>query len=364
MFTDFDKQMMRHALSLAALGKNSTSPNPRVGCVITQGQEIVGEGFHLKVGTPHAEVHALNQASELSIGGTAYVTLEPCSHFGRTPPCANALIKAGITKVVAAMKDPNPLVAGQGFKLLEDAGIEVLSGLFEIETRALNRGFLSRIERNRPFVRVKCAASLDGKTALKNGKSQWITSDAARLDVQHMRAESCAVLTGISSIIHDDPRMNVRAFSTFRQPKRIILDTILRTPLKSAIFGDDPSNVWIATCEMRPRLLEPYLAKGIKIIKCGMLNKKVDLYDLMPKLAAEGIGELLVEAGALINGEFLHHNFVDEIVLYQAPKILGDSARGLFKLPETLTELSDASLWQFKDVQIIGEDIRLTLVPR
>lgn len=356
--------MMKHALSLAALGKNSTSPNPRVGCVITQGQEIVGEGFHLKAGTPHAEVHALNQASELAVGATAYVTLEPCSHFGRTPPCANALIAAGITRVVAAMIDPNPLVGGKGLKLLENAGIEVSSGLLEAEARELNRGFLSRIERSRPFVRLKCAASLDGKTALKNGASQWITGDAARLDVQHMRAESCAVLTGISSVIHDNPRMDVRAFSTQRQPKRIILDTVLRTPLNAAIFGKNPEDVWIATCEIRSIRLAPYQALGVKIIKCAMLNKRVDLYDLMPKLAAEGIGELMVEAGAQINGAFLDHNFVDEIVLYQAAKILGDSARGLFKLPETLTELSQASLWRFKDTTMIGEDLRLTLASR
>lgn len=364
MFTPLDKKMMQHALSLAAQGKNSASPNPRVGCVLTQTDTIVGAGLHLQAGLPHAEINALKQAGTQAIGATAYVTLEPCSHFGRTPPCVNALIEAGVKRVIIAMQDPNPLVSGQGLTQLKDANIEVAVGLLENEARQLNRGYLSRLERNRPFIRLKAAASLDGKTALKNGNSQWITSEAARLEVQHLRAESCAVLTGVATVIHDDPQMNVRAFSTPRQPKRIILDTTLRTPIHAAIFAANAADVWIATSEVRPKKLEPYLQKDVNIIQCRTLNQKIDLHDLLPKLATAGIGEIMIEAGAQVNGSFLYHNLVDEIILFQAAKIIGNSAQGLFKLPETLTDLAAASLWQFDEIKRIGADIRLTLSPK
>ena len=228
VFSDTDRDMMRRALTLAAEGRFSTSPNPRVGCIIAHGGQIVGQGFHLKAGGPHAEVHALRQAGESARGATAYVTLEPCSHYGRTPPCAEALIQAGVSRVVAAIADPNPQVAGKGLAMLSAAGIRTESGLLETEARELNRGFLSRIERGRPFVRLKCAASLDGKTALSDGLSQWITGEAARHDVQILRAESCAVLTGIGTVLADDPQLNVRAFPTLRQPLRIVLDSRLR----------------------------------------------------------------------------------------------------------------------------------------
>ena len=211
-FSSTDVSMMQKALDLADLGRFSTSPNPRVGCVIAHGSQIVGQGFHVKAGEPHAEVHALRQAGEMAQGATAFVTLEPCSHYGRTPPCAEALLRSGVTRVVAAMRDPNPLVAGKGLALLEAAGIKTECGLLENKARELNRGFLSRIERRRPFVRLKCAASLDGKTALSDGLSQWITGEAARHDVQILRAESCAVLTGIGTVLADDPQLNVRAF--------------------------------------------------------------------------------------------------------------------------------------------------------
>lgn len=238
VFSDTDRDMMRRALTLAAEGRFSTSPNPRVGCIIAHGGQIVGQGFHLKAGGPHAEVHALRQAGENARGATAYVTLEPCAHYGRTPPCAEALIAGGVGRVVAAMRDPNPQVAGKGFALLEAAGIATACGLLADEARELNRGFLSRIERGRPFVRIKTAASLDGKTALADGRSQWITGAAARADVQRLRAESCAVLTGIGTVLHDNPRLNVRKFSTIRQPLRVILDSRLRTPESSHMIQD------------------------------------------------------------------------------------------------------------------------------
>ena len=220
VFSDTDRDMMRRALTLAAEGRFSTSPNPRVGCIIAHGGQIVGQGFHLKAGGPHAEVHALRQAGEHARGATAYVTLEPCSHYGRTPPCAEALIQAGVSRVVAAIADPNPQVAGKGLAMLSAAGIRTESGLLETEARELNRGFLSRIERGRPFVRLKCAASLDGKTALSDGLSQWITGEAARHDVQILRAESCAVLTGIGTVLADDPQLNVPARKIPRRPRR------------------------------------------------------------------------------------------------------------------------------------------------
>jgi diaminohydroxyphosphoribosylaminopyrimidine deaminase/5-amino-6-(5-phosphoribosylamino)uracil reductase len=212
MFSELDISMMQNALALAWQGRFSTSPNPRVGCVIARGSQIVGQGFHLQAGGPHAEVHALRQAGALAEGATAYVTLEPCSHYGRTPPCAKSLMEAGVTRVVAAMADPNPLVAGKGLAMLREAGIDVSDGLLQTEARALNRGFLSRIERARPFVRLKCAAGLDGKTALANGQSQWITGAEARADVQILRAESCAILTGIGTVLADNPQLNVRDF--------------------------------------------------------------------------------------------------------------------------------------------------------
>lgn len=235
-FNDLDEKHMRRALELAWQGRFSTSPNPRVGCVIAHGEQIVGQGFHLKAGEPHAEVHAIRQAGAWAKGATAYVTLEPCAHYGRTPPCAEGLIQAGVKRVVAAMRDPNPLVAGKGLNMLENVGIETAVGLLEHEARSLNRGFLSRIERNRPFVKMKTAASLDGKIALSNGKSQWITNDLSRHDVQILRAESCAILTGIGTVLADNPRLNVRALPTLRQPTRIVLDSSLKTPKAATSF--------------------------------------------------------------------------------------------------------------------------------
>ncbi|WP_373741526.1 bifunctional diaminohydroxyphosphoribosylaminopyrimidine deaminase/5-amino-6-(5-phosphoribosylamino)uracil reductase RibD [Neisseria sp.] len=362
MFSQTDIQMMQHALALARLGRFSTSPNPRVGCVIAHGSQIVGQGFHLKAGEPHAEVHALRQAGAAAKGATAYVTLEPCAHYGRTPPCAEALVAAGVSRVVAAMRDPNPQVAGKGFALLEAAGIQTAFGLFEPEARELNRGFLSRIERGRPFVRLKCAASLDGKTALSDGRSQWITGEAARADVQTLRAESCAVLTGIGTVLADDPQLNVRAFPTLRQPARVILDSRLRIPDTAKLLQDSASPVIIATLSNDEGRLKTLAARPhVEIVKPAERQGRIDLADLLRLLAQRGIGELMVEAGATLAAAFLHDNLADEIVLYQAPKILGGNARNLFDLPENPAVLTQNPAWQTASVETAGDDVKWVL---
>lgn len=358
-FSSTDVSMMHQALDLAALGRFSTSPNPRVGCVIARGSQIVGQGFHVKAGEPHAEVHALRQAGEMAQGATAFVTLEPCSHYGRTPPCAEALLRSGVTRVVAAMRDPNPLVAGKGLALLEVAGIKTECGLLENKARELNRGFLSRIERRRPFVRLKCAVSLDGKTALSDGSSFWITGEEARADVQVLRAESCAVLTGIGTVLADNPQLNVRNFPTLRQPARIVLDSRLRLPLYSHLVTDGQSPTYIATLERDEDKLRPYREHAhIRILMPSeTANGKIDLHHLMRLLADEGFGEIMVEAGSELTSAFLAEDLADEIVLYRSPKILG-SGKDLFSLPENRAALSAPPLWTPVSTEILGHDIK------
>ena len=353
-FTPQDTAHMQFALALAWQGRFSTSPNPRVGCVIAHGSQIVGQGYHVQAGAPHAEVHALAQAGALARGATAYVTLEPCAHHGRTPPCAEALVRAGVSRVVAAMQDPNPLVAGKGLEILRQAGIQVTSGLCEAEARALNRGFLSRIERQRPFVKLKIAASLDGKTALANGDSKWITGEAARADVQIQRAESCAVLTGIGTILADNPQLNVR-IPTIRQPLRIVLDRQLRTPARSRIIQDG-SNTLI--CTQNPTVTPFADCPNVRIHR----QPENDLSQLLAQLAQQyQIGELMIEAGSTLATAFIQADLVDEIVYYQAPKILGDSARGIFRLPENETTLTQPPQWQTTSVETLGDDIKWVL---
>ena len=359
-FSATDTRLMQTALDLAWQGRFSTSPNPRVGCVIAHGGQIVGQGFHLRAGEPHAEVHALRQAGAHAHGATAYVTLEPCSHTGRTGPCAQALINAGICRVVAAMQDPNPLVGGQGFAMLRAAGIEVQSGLLETAARALNRGFLSRIERGRPFVRLKVAASLDGKTALSDGRSQWITGAEARHDVQILRAESCAVLTGIGTILADDPQLNVRAFAALRQPARIVLDSHARTPLGSRIIQDSGSaTVLVHASNTTPKhtALPPHVSR---LSTPADENGRIHLPALLPLLAQQGYGEILVEAGGTLNSAFLEQDWVDEIVLYQAPKILGHTGQSAFRLPENPQALNEAG-WHSHSISPLGNDIKWVL---
>ncbi len=353
-FTPQDTQHMQLALTQAWQGRFSTSPNPRVGCVIAHGSQIVGQGYHVQAGAPHAEVHALAQAGALARGATAYVTLEPCAHHGRTPPCAEALVRAGVSRVIAAMQDPNPLVAGKGLAILRQAGIQVASGLCEIEARALNRGFLSRLERQRPFVKLKIAASLDGKTALSNGASQWITGEAARADVQIQRAESCAVLTGIGTILADNPQLNVR-IPTIRQPLRIVLDRQLRTPIGSQIIQDGGNTL---ICTQNPTANPFADCPNVRIHR----QPENNLSQLLAQLAQQyQIGELMIEAGSTLATAFIQADLVDEIVYYQAPKMLGDSAHGLFRLPENEATLTQPPQWQTISVEPLGDDIKWVL---
>jgi diaminohydroxyphosphoribosylaminopyrimidine deaminase/5-amino-6-(5-phosphoribosylamino)uracil reductase len=356
MFSSADHSFMAHALRLAALGIYSSSPNPRVGCVIARDGKVVGEGWHQRAGTPHAEVHALQQAGEQARGATVYVTLEPCSHHGRTPPCADALIAAGVARVVAAMRDPNPQVAGRGIARLQQAGIAVACGLMEEAARELNLGFVSRMTRGRPWVRLKAAASLDGKTALRNGVSQWITGPAARQDVQQWRARSCAILTGIGTVLADDPQMNVRTVETARQPLRVVVDSTLQMPPNAKILLG--GNVLIVSAIGDPNKIETLRSAGAEVLVLTGSDRRVDLVHLLQILAEREVNELMIEAGATINGALFTAGLVDEIVLYLAPIVIGDAARGLFALPE-LQKMDQRKNLLVQDVRMVGKDIRV-----
>ena len=311
-FSAVDHGMMARALQLAERGLWTTTPNPRVGCVLARDGEIVGEGWHAKAGEPHAEVNALRAAGDRARGATAYVTLEPCSHHGRTPPCAEALIAAGVARVVAAMGDPNPLVAGNGLTMLREAGIETASGLLESEARELNIGFVARMTRGRPWLRLKAAASLDGKTALNNGVSQWITGPDARRDGQRWRARACAVLTGFGTLRDDDPQLNVREVETSRQPLRVVVDSKLETPLTAKILRGGPVLVAAAVDdEKRANLLR---AAGADLLLLPNAGGKVDLNGLLVELARRGINEVHAEAGLKLNGSLLREGLVDELL--------------------------------------------------
>ncbi|AAZ98121.1 Riboflavin biosynthesis protein RibD diaminohydroxyphosphoribosylaminopyrimid ine deaminase + 5-amino-6-(5- phosphoribosylamino)uracil reductase oxidoreductase protein [Thiobacillus denitrificans ATCC 25259] len=356
-FTAADSRFMSRALQLAARGLFTTSPNPRVGCVLVKDDRIVGEGWHERAGTPHAEIHALRAAGEAARGATAYVTLEPCSHHGRTPPCAEALIDAGVSRVVAAMTDPNPLVAGGGISMLTLAGIAAEVGLMEAEARALNPGFVSRMTRRRPWVRLKTASTLDGKTALANGASQWITGEAARADVQRLRARACAILTGSGTVLADDPRMNVRDFDIGRAPLRVVVDSTLRTPASAAILP-----ALVACRDASPATRTALEAAGAEVIEMPGVDGRVDLAALLALLAQRGVNEVHVEAGAALNGALLAAGLVDEWVAYLAPLAVGDDARGLFA-HAPLATLAEAARFRLQDLRQIGGDLRLTLLP-
>lgn len=352
---------MAHALRLAERGLYTTTPNPRVGCVIVRDDAIVGEGWHERPGTPHAEVHALNNAGERARGATAYVTLEPCNHAGRTPPCSNALIQSGVARVVAATIDPNPLVAGAGLRALSDAGLETAIGILENEARELNIGFNSRMTRGRPWMRMKIAASLDGKTALNNGMSQWITGEEARRDGHVWRAQSCGILTGIGTVKDDDPRLTVRAVTTTRQPRKILIDSRLEVPLDAKLF--DGAEVLIFCASSNPEKVTQLVDRNAKVIQLPDDQGKVDLGAMAQELGKHEFNEVLIEAGMKLNGSLLRADLVDELVIYLAPHLLGDNARGMFGLPE-LTLLSDRSELAIKEVRQIGDDIRITLRPK
>jgi diaminohydroxyphosphoribosylaminopyrimidine deaminase / 5-amino-6-(5-phosphoribosylamino)uracil reductase len=354
MFTAQDEAFMTRALQLAQRGLYTTDPNPRVGCVIARDGEVVGEGWHQKAGLPHAEVHALQQAGERARGATAYVTLEPCSHFGRTPPCADAVIAAGIKRVIVAMTDPNPLVHGGGLAKLRAAGIEVRSGLLKSQAEALNAGFAKRMRTGLPLVRVKLAASLDGRTALANGVSQWISSDASRADVQHWRARSSAVLTGVGTVLADDPQLNVRATDIEmlgRQPLRVICDTELKTPESARIV--QTAGTLIYTCaEVQPRAV----AEVVKVTQDA--RHRVDLTAVINDLGRRGCNEVLVEAGPRLSGRLFELQLVDELLLYVAPVLLGPDARALLQLP-LINQMKERIEMTLLNTQTIGSDVRL-----
>ncbi len=347
---------MARALELAERGLYTTTPNPRVGCVIVNGGEVVGEGWHEKAGLPHAEVNALAAAGSRSRGATAYVSLTPCAHQGRTGPCSKALVEAGVARVVAALQDPNPLVAGGGLALLRNQGVDVACGLLEHEARELNIGFVSRMTRGRPWVRLKVAASLDGRTALNNGRSQWITGEAARRDGHHWRARACAILTGAGTVRDDDPRLTVREVETSRQPLRVVVDSKLETPSTAKIL--EGGGVLVAAAQEDKAKIAALRARGAEVLVMPNSAGKVELGELFRELARRGMNEVHVEAGSRLNGSLLQEGQVDEFLIYLAPSIIGDAARGMFHLPE-LTELAGRRQLNILDTRMIGPDIRV-----
>jgi len=351
-----DHDYMRRALELAARGLYTTTPNPRVGCVIVRDGAIVGEGFHERAGEPHAEVLALRAAGERARGATVYLTLEPCAHYGRTPPCADALIEAGVARVVAAMRDPNPRVAGGGFEKLRAAGIAVETGLMEEQARALNIGFVSRMTRGTPWVRLKVAASLDGKTALANGKSQWITSVEARRDGHAFRARACAILTGIGTVRDDDPRLDVREVETPRQPLKVLVDSRLEAPLDAKLFQS--GKVLVAAAVNDEARIAALQARGVEVVVLPNAGGKVDLAELMRELGRRELNEIHVEAGFKLNGSLMRAGLVDELLVYLAPSLLGESPSGMFNLPR-IEDLDARWRLEFQDVARIGPDVRL-----
>ena len=353
-----DAAFMARALQLAQRGLFTTDPNPRVGCVIVKNGHIVGEGWHERVGGPHAEIHALNAAGEQTRGATAYVTLEPCCHQGRTPPCTLALIQAGIVRVVAAMSDPDPRVAGRGVVDLTAAGLHVASGLMQPQAEALNPGFISRMRRHRPYVRVKLAASLDGRTALANGVSQWITGEAARADVQGLRARSSAILTGIGTVLADDPSLNVRAVDIGRQPLRVVVDGDLRMPATAKMLRLSGATL-IVTAREDAAAVSRLKEAGAEVLFLPGDSGRVDLAALMQHLAVREVNELMVEAGAGLCGALLAARLVDEIVIYYAPHILGSNAQGMFALPG-LEDMQQRVALKIQDVRAVGDDWRVT----
>lgn len=365
MFSADDHRFMELAIKLARKGLCTTDPNPRVGCVIVKDGNVVGQGFHVRAGEPHAEVHALSAAGSASLGATAYVTLEPCSHQGRTPPCAGALVAAGVERVVVAMQDPNPLVAGRGIEELRQAGVEVQSGLLEVQSRQLNPGFIKRMEQGLPYVRVKLAMSLDGRTAMASGESVWITSPQSREDVQRLRARASAVLTGSGTVVFDDPSLNVRLADsgqdTVRQPLRVILDSNLKTPASSKTLSL-PGRVLILHASTDAAKIDSLTEQGADLEYCSNPEGRVDLQGALGKLAEEGVNEVHVEAGATLCGALMAEGLVDECVIYMAPHLMGDQGRGLFSIPG-LDQMADRINMQISDIRAVGSDWRITANP-
>ena len=361
-----DQAMMAKAVKLAARGQYTCMPNPSVGCVITKGDVVVGEGWHQKAGEAHAEVNALQHAGDLAQGATAYVTLEPCSHYGRTPPCADALIAAGVSRVVYGMTDPNPSVAGQGLEKLRQAGITVDGPILETEARQLNKGFIKRQEHGLPWVTIKLAMSLDGRTAMESGESQWITGAAARQDVQRLRAKSCAIVTGIGTVLHDDPSLTVRADElgfentaeavkvAARQPLRVVVDSELKVSADAKVLSSDGSVLLVTAKDCSD-------SQDVEIVSLPDKSGQVNLLALVKLLAEKECNNVLVEAGAELAGAFLQAGLVDELVIYMAPKLLGSSARPLLSLPFDCMD-QQVGL-DITDIRKVGDDIRITATP-
>lgn len=358
-YTPADARYMARALRLAENGLNTTHPNPRVGCVLVKNGHIVGEGWHQQVGGPHAEIVALRRAGEAARGATAYVTLEPCCHHGRTPPCSDALLAAGVSRVIAAMSDPNPRVSGGGLEQLRAAGVEVGSGLLESEAEKLNRGFIERMRTGRPYVISKLAMSLDGRTAMASGESQWITGPEARRDVHRLRARSSAILTGVDTVLADDPALNVRLhdLETVRQPLRVVLDSALRTPASAKMLAP-PGSALILGCRDGEKAVALRTAGAdVRVLPAGA-DGRVDLHAVLDELGRLECNELMVEAGATLNGALLSAGLADEWWVYLAPCILGDRGRGLFHLPG-LERMADRYDLTLADSRQVGKDMRM-----
>lgn len=369
---DADLAYMARALKLAERGLYTTDPNPRVGCVLLRDGRIVGEGYHRRAGEPHAERLAIDAAGALARGATAYVTLEPCCHHGRTPPCTDALLAAGVARVVVAVEDPNPVVDGRGLERLRAAGVAVTTGVLEGPSRALNPGFYKRMRQRLPYVRCKLAASLDGRTAMADGESRWISSEAARTDVQWLRARSSAVVTGIGTVLADDPSLNVRLDPALmpalagdepvRQPLRVVVDSRLRMPA-SARMLPLPGATLVATCVEEPRAIAATTSAGAEVRVCPPnAAGQVELRALFAYLAEREINEVLIEAGPTLAGAALAAGLIDELILYLAPHLMGDAARGLFRLPG-LTRMAERIPLAITDVRQVGPDLRISARP-
>ena len=358
-----DYHHMQRALQLAEAATRRAAPNPGVGCVLVRDGEVIGEGATAQVGGDHAEIQALKdcRARGLSTrGATVYTTLEPCSHHGRTPPCASELLEAGVARVVAAIVDPYHEVAGRGLSMLQAGGADVASGLMEVEARRVHRGFLSRIERGRPWMLLKAAATLDGKTALLNGRSQWISGTEARLDVHRLRAEHCAVLTGSGTVIADDPQLTARGISCAQQPLKVLLDSKLRTSPGQRIY--QAGTTLLVTCEHEEAQLRPYRGGAEILTLPRQTDGHANLSVLLETLAQRGVNMMMAEAGATLNGALLRADLVDEILLYLAPILAGDAARGLFAWP-ALEELTETKRLTLREVRMVGRDLCLRLTP-
>lgn len=362
MFDSQEHEYMARAIHLAERGLYTTDPNPRVGCVLVRDGEIVGEGWHEVAGSPHAEINALNQAGEKAQGATAYISLEPCSHHGKTPPCSEALIAAGVKRVVAAMKDPNPLVAGEGMKQLAAAGVKVASGLLQAQAERLNPGFIQRMRSGRPFVRCKLAMSLDGRTAMASGESKWITGEAARNDVHRLRARSSAIITGIGTVLADDPSLDVRLpdyEGEIHQPLRVVLDPHLSMPTDARMFSLPGRKLIITATDEEDVREQLERDDDVEVVYMRNGHDSIDLHALMDLLAELEINEVLLETGATLSGAVLKAGLIDELVIYMAPKLMGDNARGLFRLPG-LDSMGQAIELDISDVRAVGRDWRIT----